>query len=144
MEERPEGVEVSVEMDLSSHGLPTLVGVLDLVRSGGRIVDFKTTGRTPTPEMVQHTTETQTTGYALLYREATGGRESGIELHHLVKAKSPKLIVTTTGPATEAQISRLLRGIDSYVDGLVREDFVPSPGLQCASCGFFAECRAWH
>ena len=144
VEERPEGVEVSVEMDLSSRGLPTLIGVLDLVRSGGRIVDFKTTGRTPTPEMVQHTTETQTTGYALLYREATGSQEAGIELHHLVKTKTPKLVVTATGPASEAQVSRLYRVIDSYVDGLVREDFVPSPGLQCASCEFFRECRAWH
>src|ERR1044071_3107480 len=39
--ERPEAVEVRVEADLSNHGLPTLVGVLDLVRAGGRIVDFK-------------------------------------------------------------------------------------------------------
>ncbi len=73
--------------DLASHGLPTLVGVLALVRAGGRIVDFKTTGRTPSPEQVRHTTEVQTTGYALLYREATGHRESGIELHHLVNSK---------------------------------------------------------
>jgi PD-(D/E)XK nuclease superfamily len=77
LDEKPEGVEVSVEMDLASHGLPVLVGVLDLVRAGGRIVDFKTTGRTPDPKMVLHTTEVQTTGYALLYREATGQRETG-------------------------------------------------------------------
>jgi CRISPR/Cas system-associated exonuclease Cas4 (RecB family) len=67
VDEKPEGVEVSVEMDLASHGLPVLVGVLDLVRAGGRIVDFKTTARTPDPAMVRHTTEVQTTGYALLY-----------------------------------------------------------------------------
>jgi len=42
--EMPEAVEVPVEADLSNHGLPVLIGVLDLVRSGGRIVDFKTTG----------------------------------------------------------------------------------------------------
>jgi hypothetical protein len=41
-DEKPEAVEVGVEADLSAHGLPTLVGVIDLVRSGGRIVDFKT------------------------------------------------------------------------------------------------------
>lgn len=98
LDEKPEGVEVSVEIDLASHGLPVLVGVLDLVRAGGRIVDFKTTARTPDPEMVRHTTEVQTTGYALLYREATGKQESGIELHHLVKLKAPKLVVTEVGP----------------------------------------------
>ncbi len=143
VDEKPEGVEVAVEMDLTSHGLPTLVGVLDLVRAGGRIVDFKTTGRTPSPEMVRHTTEVQTTGYALLYREATGKRESGIELHHLVKLKTPKLVVTEAAPATDQQITRLFHMIDAYVDDLDRRDPVPAPGLQCASCEFFNECRAW-
>ena len=142
-DERPEAVEVSVEADLSVHGLPKLVGVLDLVRPGGRIVDFKTSGKTPDPEQVAHTTEGQTTAYGVLYREATGHAESGIEIHTLVKTKAPKLIVTAMPPATEAQVTRLFRGIESYVAGLEREDFVPSPGLQCASCQFFPECRRW-
>jgi len=51
-DEKPEAVEVGVEMDLASHGLPMLVGILDLIRKGGRIVDFKTTGKTPIPEML--------------------------------------------------------------------------------------------
>lgn len=143
LHEKPEAVEVSVEIDLASHGLPTLIGVLDLVRAGGRIVDFKTTARTPDPEMVRHTTEVQTTGYALLYREATGQRESAIELHHLVKLKTPRLVVTETGPATDQQVSRLFHLIGAYVDDLERRNPVPSPGLQCASCQFFAECRLW-
>ena len=142
-DERPEAVEVSVEADLTDHGLPRLVGVLDLVRPGGRIVDFKTSGKTPDPVQVAHTTEGQTTGYSLLYREATGHVESGIEIHTLVKTKAPKLIVTAMLPATEAQVTRLFRGIESYVAGLGREDFVPSPGLQCAGCMYFAECRRW-
>ena len=144
LEEKPEGVEVPVEMDLASHGLPVLVGILDLVRAGGRIVDFKTTGRTPDPAMVRHTTEVQTTGYALLYREATGNQESGIDLHHLVKLKTPKLVVTEAGPATDGQVTRLFHLIDAYVDDLERRDPVPAPGLQCASCEFLAECRLWQ
>ena len=144
LDEKPEAVEVSVEMDLTSHGLPTLIGVLDLVRAGGRIVDFKTTGRTPDPAMVKHTTEVQTTGYALLYREATGKQESGIELHHLVKLKTPKLVVTEAGPASEQQVNRLFHLMDAYVADLERRDPVPSPGLQCTSCEFFAACRAWQ
>jgi len=143
VDEKPEGVEVSVEIDLASHGLPVLVGVLDLVRAGGRIVDFKTTGRTPDPKMVLHTTEVQTTGYALLYREATGQRESGIELHHLVKLKTPKLVVTEAGPATDQQVTRLFHLIDAYVDDLERRDPIPSPGMQCSMCEFLGECRAW-
>jgi len=140
-DEKPEAVEVTVEANLASHGLPRLVGIIDLVRPGGRIVDFKTTGKTPDPEQVAHLTDFQTTGYAILYREAVGKTESAIELHHLVKTKNPKLVVTALGPATETQQTRLFRAMESYVAGLRRQDWVPSPGLQCASCEFFAECR---
>jgi hypothetical protein len=80
-DEKPEAVEVGVEADLSGHGLPLLVGVIDLVRSGGRIVDFKTSARKPDVELLAHTAETQTTSYGLLYREATGAKENGIEFH---------------------------------------------------------------
>lgn len=47
VEEKPEAVEVTVEADLSQHGLPTLLGVIDLVRPGGGIVDFKTSSSAP-------------------------------------------------------------------------------------------------
>ena len=140
-DERPEGVEVSVEADLSSHGLPRLIGVLDLVRAGGRIVDFKTSARSPDPGMVAHTHETQTTAYAVLYREATGKQEGGVELHHLIKTKVPKLVVTELGAAGEDRITRLFRVMEDYVQGLEREAFIPAPGLQCSSCEFFNECR---
>jgi CRISPR/Cas system-associated exonuclease Cas4 (RecB family) len=144
LNERPEGVEVSVEKNLEHLGLPTLVGVIDLVRQGGRIVDFKTTSRTPDPDQVRHTTEVQTTAYSLLYREATDRVESGIELHHLVRLKTPKLVVTQIGPATAQQEHKLLRLIDSYLRGVASEDFTPAPGLQCAMCEFFDECQNGH
>jgi hypothetical protein len=143
-DERPEAVEVSIEKDLGAHGLPKLVGILDLVRAGGRIVDFKTTGRTPDAEMALHSNDVQLTAYALLYREATERRESALELHHLVKNKTPKLVVTESGPATETQTTRFYRLVESYVRGVESEDYVPSPGFPCASCEFFNECRRWH
>jgi putative RecB family exonuclease len=83
--ELPEAVEVQVEADLSKHGLPILVGVLDLVRQGGRIVDFKTSSKTPDNELVLHQNGLQLDCYAILYREATGKRETSRELHHLIK-----------------------------------------------------------
>ena len=140
-EEKPEAVEVRVEADLAEHGLPTLVGIIDLVRPGGRIVDFKTSAATPNAEQVVHRNETQLTAYGLLYREATGKKESGFELHHLVKTKAPKLVVSEAPATTEAQRTKLFRLIESYVDGVEREDYVPSPGLQCAACEYFDECR---
>jgi len=140
-EEKPEAVEVRVEADLAEHGLPTLVGIIDLVRPGGRIVDFKTSAATPNAEQVIHRNETQLTAYGILYREATGKQESGFELHHLVKTKVPKLVVSEAPATTEAQRTKLFRLIESFVDGVEREDYVPSPGLQCAACEFFNECR---
>ena len=104
-------------------------------------MDFKTTAQSPNEEQVLHKNETQLTAYGLLYREATGEKESGFELHHLVKTKVPKLIVTRHEPITEKQKAKLFRSIDSYMDGVEREDWVPSPGLQCAACEFFTECR---
>ena len=142
-EEKPEAVEVRVEADLAAHGLPTLVGIIDLVRPGGRIVDFKTSAATPNAEQVVHRNETQLSSYGLLYREATGKKESGFELHHLVKTKTPKLVVSLAPATTEIQHAKLFRLIESFVDGVEREDYVPSPGLQCAACEFFNECRAW-
>ena len=141
-EEKPEAVEVRVEADLAKHGLPSLVGIIDLVRPGGTIVDFKTSAATPNAEQVLHRNETQLTAYGLLYQEATGKKESGFELHHLVKTKVPKLVVSEAPPVTENQKTKFFRLIESFVDGVEREDYVPSPGLQCAACEFFNECRA--
>lgn len=143
-DERPEGVEVLVEKDLTHLGLPRLVGIIDLVREGGGIVDYKTTARTPDEGKVLHLTEVQTTSYAMLYREATDREESGIELHHLVRLKTPKVVITRSGPVTPQQQLRLLRQISSYVQGVESEDYVPAPGMQCSACEFFAECRRWH
>ena len=139
---KPEAVEVRVEADLSSHGLPRLVGVLDLVQDQ-RIIDFKTTGQTPTPEKAALLHATQATAYSLLYRHNTGKEEAAVELHHLVKLKQPRLVVISLPPASEVQLTRLYRVIESYVRGLERQDFVPSPGLQCATCEFQRECAAW-
>jgi putative RecB family exonuclease len=131
---KPEAVEVPVETDLHQHGLPTLIGVLDLVQAG-IIIDYKTSGQTPNAERVAHTTEVQTSAYAVL--------ERGIELHHLVKLKNPKLVITALEPMSEHQQTRLFNLMEAYVDGLDRRDFVPSPGLQCAACEFFNACRGW-
>lgn len=142
--EKPEAVEVSVEADLSQHGLPTLVGFIDLVRAGGRIVDFKTAAQTPNSERAIHLHELQLSCYGVLYRDATGQKEGGFELHHLVKLKTPKLVVTQAEPMTPCQEAKLFRAMDSYVDGVEREDWVPNPNVMgCACCEYFKECRQW-
>jgi putative RecB family exonuclease len=141
--ELPEAVEVPVEADLSKHGLPVLRGILDLVRSGGRIVDFKSTGKTPDHAMALHQNGVQLDCYSVLYREATGKREAGRELHHLVKTKTPKVVITEAGPMLKYQQNRLFRLMEDYVAGLERGDFVPAPGFGCIGCEFINECRRW-
>ena len=91
---KPDAVEVMVEADFASHGLPTLVGVLDLVQNE-TVIDFKTSSTTPNPERAALVNATQATAYSMLYRENTGRKEAGIELHHLVKLKQPKLVVVS-------------------------------------------------
>jgi CRISPR/Cas system-associated exonuclease Cas4 (RecB family) len=143
VDEKPEAVEVAAEADLHAHGLPTLVGILDLVRAGGRIVDFKTSGKTPDSEQAAHLHETQLSCYSLLYRDATRKRESGLELHHMIKTKQPKLVVTSLPPMNQKQEARLFRAMESFVEGVGRKDFVPSRGFHCAACEYLSECRAW-
>lgn len=142
-DERPEGVEVTAEADLSKHGLPKIMGILDLVRAGGKIVDYKTVGQTPKDEKAIHSNEVQLSTYSILYREATGKQEGGRELHQLVKLKEPKLIITQQGPMTDKEQTRLFKQLESYVDGVERQDFIPSPGMQCVMCSYFNECRKW-
>ncbi len=89
-DEKPEAVEVGVEADLSGHGLPLLVGVIDLVRAGGEIVDFKTSARKSSAELLAHTIETQSTSYGLLYREATSEKKTGLRFTISSKQNSQK------------------------------------------------------
>jgi putative RecB family exonuclease len=137
---KPDAVEVPVEADLVNHGLPRLIGILDLVQRR-QIIDYKTSATTPNPEKVAHTTEIQTTGYAILYRYNTGQQESGMALHHLVKLKNPKVVITTMPPMTRHQETRLFRQMEAYLTGLQHEQFVPSPGMHYSACEFFNECR---
>ena len=140
---KPDAVEVPVEADLREHGLPRLIGILDLVQQR-QVIDYKTTSTTPNAEKVAHTTEIQTSSYALLYRHNTGDHEEGIQIHHLVKLKNPKVVITPLPSMSPQQETRLYRQMEAYLDGLQRPHFIPSPGMHCASCEFFNECRAWH
>src|SRR6202012_672344 len=81
-EEKPMAVEVHLEADLGKHGLPTLIGFIDLVRPGGVIVDYKTSAQTPNADSAAHQNEIQLTIYGLLYRDATNKTEAGHELHY--------------------------------------------------------------
>lgn len=139
-DERPEGVEVEVEFSLGD-GLPPLYGIIDLVRPGGRIVDYKSAARSPGEDLAAHQHATQLACYALLYRSATGEMETGFELHHLIKTKVPKVVISTYAPMSAAMESELFFLVDDYLEGIAREAWVPSPGQHCAWCDHLALCR---
>ena len=132
-----------MEADLSSHGLPTLVGVLDLVQNE-TIIDFKTSGTTPNADRAVLVNGTQATAYSLLYRENTGRKEAGIELHHLVKLKAPSswsstCLLSETENARGSSASstptwKAWNGATSF----------PHRGCNAPRCEFFQECAAWH
>ena len=142
-EVKPDAVEVAVEADLFKHGLPRLIGIIDLVQQK-QIIDYKTSSTTPNPEKVAHSNEIQTSSYAILYRHNTGKQEAGIQLHHLVKLKNPKVVITKLPSMSQQQQTRLFRQMEAYLDGLQRNHYVPSPGMHCSSCEFQNECRLWH
>ena len=142
-EVKPDAVEVPVEADLQQHGLPRLIGILDLVQQR-QIIDYKTSATTPNADKVAHSTEIQTSSYAILYRHNTGAQEAGMQLHHLVKLKNPKVVITPLPPMSPPQQTRLFRQMEAYLEGLQRCDFIPSPGMQCSSCEYFSECHRWH
>ncbi|GEM_PF-5892308 len=66
-----------------------------------------------------HLNDTQLASYGVLYREGTGKKESGVELHHLVKTKNPKLAVTSL-PAINHLCGRFI--YDSMVMGKQDDD----------------------
>jgi putative RecB family exonuclease len=120
-----------------------LIGILDLVQQK-QIIDYKTSGTTPNADKVAHTTEIQTSSYAILYRHNTGVSEAGIQLHHLVKLKNPKVVITTLPPMNPgSKLGCSGKSSPTSTDSQ-RKDFIPSPGMHCSSCEFFNECRQWH
>ena len=137
--ENPEGVEVEVECHLDSFDI-RLIGIIDLVRPRGLIVDYKTAARAPSSSAGPQQHATQLSCYALLFRESTGMQESGFELHYLIKTKQPKILVTSLGPMSEQLKSELFRLIDDYLEGISAEAWIPSPGQHCSWCDHQTAC----
>jgi putative RecB family exonuclease len=125
-EERPDAVEVWVEKDMKPHGLPfVLRGVLDLVRPNGAstngkngiLVDFKSSASTVDDRTLRHRHLLQMSCYSMLYREGTGSKESGLEIHSLIKTKQAKYTVTRSAPMTQDQETRILKTLEHYAEG---------------------------
>lgn len=142
LNEKPMGVEVAVEAAHPTLALP-LFGVLDLVKSNRRVVDYKTCAATPDLSLESWLHEVQTTAYALLVEHATEQASTGTDLVFLVKTKTPKILVHPVEPPTQVQRDRFARLVEVYATGVANEDYYPSPGQHCAWCHYRKHCAAW-
>jgi len=141
-DERIAGVEVRLEAKVDDD-LPPIIGIVDLVREGGRIVDFKTAAKSPAQNSIAHAHGTQLGIYALLYRHCTGAKEGGLELHHLVKTKTPKIAVSEIPPLADREINNVIELMHRYVDAVKSEDYTASPSFLCAGCEHLDRCKRW-
>jgi putative RecB family exonuclease len=141
---RPKPIGVEVKLEATIPGIPIrLVGVADLIHTGNRLTDFKTTGVTPNPVLEAWQHELQLTAYDLLIEENTGDPVSESELVWLVKTKTPKIIRQVLPAPDEVKRSRFAALAEVYVRGVERKDYHPAPGQHCAWCQFRNECGKW-
>lgn len=138
LDERPQGVEVRLEME--SVAQPTMIGILDLVRADGTVTDFKTSARSTPPDQLARLHRTQMLCYGTLYRESTWRIEAGFEIIELVKTKVPKIVVTRFPALSESDLEELDEMIASFLEGVRNRDFAPSYGQHCSWCEFRNEC----
>ena len=148
-EPAPEAVEVALETALvdpgtgEDLGIP-LVGIVDLIRDGPLITDFKTTSRSGAPLEVAH--EIQLGCYSYLFRQVTGRTEAGLEIINLVKTKTPKVERHSFPARDKRHFQRLFAVIRAYLDALDSGKFVYRPGIGCQMCDFknSAHCCGWN
>lgn len=135
------GVEVYLRRE---EDLPMpLVGVLDLVVEGNVPVDFKTVAATPSLDDEAWLNQLQLTAYHLLMEDAVEAEPGPGELVYLAKLKTPKVIKQVLPPVDQTAIDRFKALAETYVEGVAREDYYPSPGMHCRFCSFRNQCRAW-
>jgi len=149
-EPKPQAVELTMEAPLvdpftgEDMGIP-LLGVIDLIlpdEGGQAIIDFKTSSRSAPPLEITH--EVQLSCYAYLFRQATGQKESGLEIRTLVKTKTPKVEFHEYPARTEDHLRRLFSLIREYLDALDTGKFNFRPGWGCSMCDHRdGPCRSW-
>ena len=107
-------------------GIP-LLGIVDLVLDdpdGPVVRDFKTSSRSAPPFEVTH--EVQLTSYGYLFRRSTGLEEVGLEIHSLIKTKTPKIEGHRYPARTDAHFRRLFGVIRECLDALDRAHASPT------------------
>ena len=137
---QPVEVEQKFEVDFPNvdYGF---VGYVDLVDDKNRIIDHKTTARTPNGIASDH--RLQLTGYSLGYRAGTGKKEKKVRIDYLVKNKHAK-VVTLEEKISDGDVDRLLKLMAYVAKAIDQELFYPQPhNFMCCpnGCGYWDICH---
>jgi putative RecB family exonuclease len=141
MKEKPRAVEVLLEEDIPGLSVP-LTGAMDLVEGNFTPVDFKSAAVKPDTANAAFDHEIQLVSYQLLL-EAIGETPPSLDLVFLVKTKVPQVIRVSSPPADARRKRRVVTLLESAVEGIASDRFLPQPGMQCSWCQYRNECMRW-
>ncbi len=143
LKDRPTAVEVPLTEDIKGLRVP-LTGMVDLVTGDMIAVDFKSSATTPDPKQAAFDHEIQLVVYQLLIEQASGQTPKSLDLIFLVKTKVPKVIRVSTPPADAPRKARVIKLLNTAVEGMVAGRYHPQPGMHCSWCSFRNECQQWQ
>ncbi len=138
---RPRAVEVMLKENIPGLSVP-LTGAMDLVEGNFTPVDFKSAAAKPDINHAAFDHEIQLVSYQLLL-EAIGETPPSLDLVFLVKTKTPQVIRVSSPPADAHRKRRVVRLLETAVEGIASNRHHPQPGMQCSWCQFKNECMAW-
>ncbi len=141
MKEKPRAVEVKLKEEIPGLSVP-LPGAMDLVMGNYTPVDFKSAAAKPDPHHAVFDHEIQLVSYQLLL-EAIGETPPSLDLVFLVKTKVPQVIRVPSPPANDTRKRRVVRLLETAVEGIAAGRHHPQPGMHCSWCQFRNECMKW-
>lgn len=141
MKEKPRAVEVMLKEDIPGLSVP-LTGAMDLVMGNYTPVDFKSAAAKPDKSAAVFDHEIQLVSYQLLL-EAIDEHPPSLDLVFLVKTRKPQVIRVSAPPADERRRQRVVRLLETAVEGIASDRFHPQPGMNCSWCQFRNECLKW-
>lgn len=119
----------------------SFVGVVDLVDETPKIIETKTTSKTPSEAKVEH--KLQTVAYSAGHRARTKQKEEGVRIDYAVVKKEPG-IVSYPVVVEQSDIEYFLKLMDSVARGIENEIWIPNRmQILCSRrwCGFWNECE---
>ena len=142
LKERPKAVEVMLSEKIEGLSAP-LTGVVDLVRQDLTPVDFKSAASRTDPQQALFDHELQLVSYQLMLEEVTGETPPALDLVFLIKTKTPQVVRVSSPPADRYRKQRVVRMLETAVEGIAAERFHPQPGMHCSWCQFRKKCTGW-